>query len=172
MGSTPLTAPPSTRTPQLLRPITVVLAHDTRSRACDMVVDRVAAHLVGTGSRPCHVEEAGSLEAAWVALDRARKMRALEEVLVLPCLDLPPAPRGGVTVAGWARSLRLPAIMITHGRRWLPADASTAPIEILSPMADAAEVARILGLVIHPSSDGASIEAAPESFPGRPSWLG
>lgn len=165
-------APASVRTP---RAMTVLLAHDIRSRACDMLGDRVLARL-GASKGGCVLEEVGSLESAWVALDRARILH--EETLVLACLDLPPAPRAGATVAEWARSLGLPAITVAHGRRWLPAGSSGFELPVLSPSATAEEIERVLVAMVRRTAGGRlapnadAFEPPPESFPGRPSWLG
>jgi hypothetical protein len=162
---------PSNSSTQLARPWTLLWAHDAQSRACDLLLGELLRQ-ARQDRGPGHVEEIGSLEAAWVALDRAGGLvrsgaRQTEDVLVLVCLDLPPVPRGGMTVTGWARSLRMPAIMVTHGRRWLPPGAAT-DLPTLSPAASREEVARALAM----SAVDAAIESPPESFPGRPSWLG
>ncbi|NUP04689.1 MAG: hypothetical protein HOW73_01370 [Polyangiaceae bacterium] len=163
--------------------LTVLFAHDPGSSTCDALIERV-----GVAGQQLFVssslEELGSLEAAWVALDRAR--RSADTTLVLACLDLPPAPRAGATVAEWARSLKLPVVTVAHGRRWIPANRSgVALLPTLSPTADPEEIVRVLdatvakGLAVAASGPptvtalaDAGFEPAPESFPGRPSWLG
>ncbi|MBK6516377.1 MAG: hypothetical protein IPG04_20295 [Polyangiaceae bacterium] len=148
-----------------LMPLNLILAHDPRSSACDLLLERVARAVGG----PTVLDDVGSLEAAWVALDRAR--RAPGGALVLACLDLAPAPRAGATVAEWARSLKLPVVAVTRGARWLPVNrAGLSLISTLSPAADQAEVDRVvqalLGADLHETFD-----PPPESFPGRPSWV-
>lgn len=158
--------------PSFLQQQTVIWVHDTMSRACDLLIDRVLTAAADTsGGAPWHVEEIGSLEAAWVALDKIRRARQspeAEEVLVVTCLDLPPAPRAGGTVAAWARAIHLPVVLVTYGRRWLPIGGSSSPL--LSPSASSEEIVSVVDSVLLPS--GGRIEAPPESFPGRPSWLG
>ena len=169
--TTSIPSPPASR--RTGRSLTVVLAHDPRSRACDMLASHVlavAARLRGVAQ----LEEVGSLEAAWVTLDRARWAR--DDTLVLSCLDLPPVPRGAVTVMGWARSLRMPFLAVTHGRRWLPPGVDD--VTVLSPLAAPDDVERTVRALVPDPGAGRPergidvIEAPPESFPGRPSWLG
>lgn len=148
-----------------LLPLSLILAHDLRSSTCDLLVPRVQLAIGG----PSQLEEVGSLEAAWVALDRAR--RSPGGALVLSCLDLPPAPRAGATVAEWARSLKLPVLAVTRGTRWLPANrAGLSLLPTLSPQAEQGEVERVVqGLLRADLRE--SFDPPPESFPGRPSWV-
>lgn len=158
--------------PSLSQQPTLIWVHDTMSRSCDLLIDRMlTAAASASGGALWHVEEIGSLEAAWVALDKVRRARQspeAEEVLVVSCLDLPPAPKAGGIVNAWARAIHLPVVLVTYGRRWLPVGGSTSPL--LSPSASSDEIGSVVDSVL--LNNGLRIDAPPESFPGRPSWLG
>jgi len=121
----------------------------------------------GPGAELPQVDEIGSLEAAWEALDRAASQPG--STLVVACLDLGPAPRAGVTFASWAAALALPVVVVTHSRRWLEADSPVAGLPGLTPNATPDEIARAL---LQARSPKPSWFAPDEAFPSRPSWLG
>jgi len=166
--------------------LSLLLAHDQRSGACDHLIERVATiasaseRRLGLG-QSLHLEELGSLEAGWVALERAaRQSSPSQRALVLACLDLPPAPRAGATLATWATALALPVVVVAHSRRWLPLGESVlSTLPVLSPTADDAEIAAALSSALSSPTRGGFGPGAlgpalldPEEFPSRPSWLG
>lgn len=91
----------------------VLLAHDTRAATCDALVGSLELALP-------HLELvfASSVEDARVALDGTQ----FDAILV--CLDLPPAPAGGVRLGQLALTLGLPLVLVTRSLRWLPVDAA------------------------------------------------
>ena len=66
--------------------------------------------------------------------------------LVMVCLDLPPAPHGGVRLAQEILRQGLPVVLITRSLRWIPPGATTLhELPWLTPDADVIEVARAVG---------------------------
>lgn len=144
---------------------TILFGHDLRSRACDILIAKVS-RLAWPGQDP-QIEEIGSLEAAWEALDRVSPHPA--SALVVACLDFVPAPRAGITFASWAAALALPVLVVSHSRRWVGADSPVAGLVISSPNASSAELGHALELARAPKASSFSPD---EAFPSRPSWLG
>lgn len=189
-----MATPPSHPLPSLSPPThelsSVLFAHAPRSRACDLLMQRLAAVL---GARPSlQMDEVESLEAAWVAMDRAATdPETAGRLLVIASLDLPPVPRGAMRLAQWARALEMPIVLVAHGRRWLPPGLN---VPTLSPSASREEIEQVLEALegegpttgvrpagARPTSPGTGEpteaelllgeELPPESFPGRPSWF-
>lgn len=144
---------------------TILFGHDLRSRACDVLIAKVS-RLAWPGHEP-QIEEIGSLEAAWEALDRISPHPA--GALVVACLDFVPAPRAGITFASWAAALALPVLVVSHSRRWVGADSPVAGLAISSPNATTSELSHALELARAPRAPAFSPD---EAFPSRPSWLG
>ncbi len=144
---------------------TILFGHDVASRACDLLI----AKLGRSAFAPVEpqIEEIGSLEAAWEALDKLSPHPS--RALVVACLDLAPSPRAGVTFASWAAALALPVVVVTHSRRWVGADSPVAGLPLLNPNASSADLALALEQARAPKQ---SWFAPDEAFPSRPSWLG
>ncbi len=186
-----MATPPSHALPPISPPpheiSSVLFAHAPQSRACDLLMQRLAAVL---GARPSFtMDEVESLEAAWVAMDRAAvDPETAGRLLVIASLDLPPVPRGAMTICRWARSLEMPIVLVAHGRRWLPPGLD---VPSLSPSASREEVEQLLESLegegpstgvrptvrepgVSPPGETTLLlgdELPPESFPGRPSWF-
>lgn len=174
-------APISFRSSSLLgqAQLSLVLAHDLGSRACDHLIERVATIASSSERRrglrqSVHLDEVGSLEAGWQALDRAaRQTSPGSRALILACLDLPPAPRAGATLATWAISLGLPVVAVTHSRRWLPlGEGVLSSLPVLSPTADDLEIAAVVSAALSRAQRAAPRHDVDGPFPSRPSWLG
>jgi hypothetical protein len=144
---------------------TILVGHDVASRACDLLMARLARSAF-PGTEP-QIEEIASLEDAWEALDRLSPHPS--SALVVACLDLKPSPRAGVTFASWAAALALPVVVVTHSARWVGADSPVAGLPLLNPNASSAELAHALEQARSPKP---SWFAPDEAFPSRPSWLG
>lgn len=161
--------------PDSALPPTILFGHDLASRACDLLIARLARvafarnelQMLDAPSFPVEIEEIGSLEAAWEALDRLSPQPS--NALVVACLDFIPSPRAGVTFASWAAALALPVLVVSHSRRWVGVDSPVAGLPILSPNASTAELTHALD---HARSPKPSRFAPDEAFPSRPSWLG
>lgn len=152
-------------TPATAASPTILFGHDLRSRACDLLIAKVA-RIAFPGREP-QIEEIGSLEAAWEALDRVSPEPS--GALVVACLDFVPAPRAGITFASWAAALALPVLVVTHSRRWVGADSPVAGLAISSPNASTGELEHAIELARAPKASSFSPD---EAFPSRPSWLG
>ncbi len=148
-------------------PSQILLGHDPSSPLCDLVVGRLVRRIAAAARVMPSIEEVGSLEAGWEALDRAS--HAQLPPLVLACLDLVPAPRAGLSFAGWAAALALPVILISHGTRWVERDSAASELVQLSPLASDEEVGQALSRALVPR---AAYVPPDDAFPARPSWLG
>jgi hypothetical protein len=90
----------------------ILLARDSTSAACDGLV-----RAVRQAFPEVVMLDVGSFESAQASLGAEH----LE--LVLVCLDLPPAPTGGVRVARVALATGHPVVLVTRSLRWLPSEA-------------------------------------------------
>ncbi|MFO0553223.1 MAG: hypothetical protein U0271_32860 [Polyangiaceae bacterium] len=158
---------------------TVLWAHDLKSRGTDMVFAHILAaysRVAGDGPSRISAEEVGSLEGAWVALDKLWTSRSATGLrgLVVACLELPPAPRAAVTLARWAISTGVPVLIVAHGRRWIPDDGGLTHIPVVSPNASPSAVERAVLFAVGPEGTSLPVatEAIDESVMSRPSWLG
>jgi hypothetical protein len=119
----------------------LLLAHDVSTRTCDALA-------IGIHRAIGHVEivDASSLADARAALEVSR----FDACLV--CLDLPPAPRGGVRLARDLVAFGYPVVLVTRSLRWLPVDAvdlHAAPW--VTPEADALAVVRAIAKAVEQS---------------------
>lgn len=113
----------------------LLLAHDATSSACAPLLDAIEGALGNVD-----VSESSSIDDARVALHTA------PFDLVMVCLDLPPAPHGGVRLAQEVVRRRLPVILITRSLRWIPPGATSLhELPWITPDADLIEVARAVG---------------------------
>ena len=110
----------------------VLLAHDTNASACD--------HLIGTLNAALgsvEVCESSSVDDALLALDFGRFD------LSMICLDLPPAPRGGVRLAQQLIGADLPLILVTRSLWWIPSSAAALrALPWIAPDAAVTQVSR------------------------------
>jgi hypothetical protein len=121
----------------------LLLAHDATASTCDPLFDALEGAL-----GEVDVSESSSIDDARLAVrgsadDHPRGMRFH---LALVCLDLPPAPQGGVRLAKELVDRGLPVVLVTRSLRWIPPTAaSLRDLPWIPPDADAAAVSRAVG---------------------------
>jgi hypothetical protein len=117
----------------------VLLAHDATAATCNSLIDAVEAALGNVD-----VSESSSVEDARVALRLGPHDGAPRFHLAMVCLDLPPAPLGGVRLAQEILGKhRLPVILVTRSLRWIPAWAiALRDLPWVSPDASPEEIAQ------------------------------
>lgn len=115
-----------------LGPVRVLLAHDPSTRTCDALCEALRAAF----------GEVDICDAPSVAY--ARTVGHVQRFDVnLVCLDLPPAPVGGVRLAQDLARAGRPVVLVTRSLRWLPTSATEVrDLPWLTPEADSAAVAR------------------------------
>ena len=108
----------------------VLLAHDGRLGTCDRLLEVIAETM----------EDVQILDAP--SVDAARDiLRRTPVDVCFVCLDLPPAPSGGIRFAQELVRAGCPQILVTRSLRWLPRTA--AELKVLpwvTPEADAIDV--------------------------------
>jgi hypothetical protein len=120
---------------RLARRWRLLLAHDATATTCDPLVDAIEGALGNVD-----INESSSVDDARVALHTAR----FDVCLV--CLDLPPAPLGGVKLAQEVMRHGVPVVLVTRSLRWIPPSAAKLrEVPWVSPDAAASEVARAVG---------------------------
>jgi hypothetical protein len=133
----------------------VLLAHDARSATCDRLIEALPSALGDV-----ELIDASSVEDARVSL------HACAVDLCLVCLDLPPAPVGGVKLAADIHAYGPPLVLVTRSQRWLPADASSLRrVPWITPEAPLTALSKALIAALDPSGRRASlseIEQAPD----------
>ncbi len=108
----------------------LLLAHDATAATCDPLAFAVEAALGNVD-----ITDASSADDARAALQAGR----FDVCLV--CLDLQPAPLGGVRLAQEVLAEGLPVVLITRSLRWIPASAGALrELPWIPPDASAAEV--------------------------------
>jgi hypothetical protein len=113
----------------------LLLAHDATASTCDPLIDAIEGALGNVD-----VSESSSVDDARVALQTSRFD------LALVCLDLPPAPLGGVRLTQEFLGEGLPVVLVTRSLRWIPPTASALrELPWIPPDADAAQVSRAVG---------------------------
>jgi hypothetical protein len=133
----------------------LLLAHDVSTRTCDALasgVHRAIGHV--------EIVDASSLADARSALEVSR----FDACMV--CLDLPPAPRGGVRLARELVAFGYPVVLITRSLRWLPVDAvdlHAAPW--VTPEADPLAVVRAIAKAVERSPAHAAALASSQEEP-------
>ena len=159
---------------RVMRRWRLLLAHDASASTCDSLIDAIDSALVNVD-----LNESSSVDDARVALhtayeggtghDGRPKLRAPKEPhrfhLCMVCLDLPPAPLGGVRLAQECLREGLPVILVTRSLRWVPASATALrALPWIQPDASAAEVSRAVG-------EAMATLAAPHDEGARLSWV-
>lgn len=124
-------APSGTR---LHRRWRILLAHDSAASTCDALFG-VIEDVLGD----VEIVDASSMEDArmWI--------RQGDIDVAMVCLDLAPAPIGGVRLAKEIHTDGPPVILVTRSQRWLPADAgSLRLVPWVTPEATGADVTRAI----------------------------
>lgn len=112
----------------------VLLAHDGKLSTCDRLLGVIAEAMADV-----QIIDAPSADAARDVLRRT----PVDVCFV--CLDLPPAPSGGIRFAQELVRVGCPLVLVTRSLRWLPRTA--AELKVLpwvAPEADAHDVVRAL----------------------------
>jgi hypothetical protein len=162
----------------------LLLAHDATASTCAPLIDAIGLAL---GS--VDINESSSIDDARVALHTAnegglshdgasvgdpRPKRAstvgppVEPCfdLAMVCLDLPPAPLGGVRLAQEFVRAGLPVVLVTRSLRWIPASAvALRDLPWVTPDATAAEVAYAVAEALTDGAEGHMARAPSESRP-------
>lgn len=160
---------------RLARRWRLLLAHDATAATCNSLLDAIEG---GLGN--VDIYESSSVDDARDALRHSMvdaDLFAIEAAASLParfdvclvCLDLPPAPAGGVRLAQELVRQGLPVVLITRSLRWIPPTAAALrELPWISPDATETEVARAVGEavasvgIVADSSWPASAQAAGE----------
>jgi hypothetical protein len=112
----------------------VLIAHDAMASTCDAIASGLEGVL-----RDVELVDASSIEAALATLS------TMTIDVCLVCLDLPPAPVGGVRLAQEAIREGRPVVLVTRSLRWLPPDATDLRgIPWVTPEARPEEVAEAM----------------------------
>lgn len=124
---------------RLVRRWRVLLAHDATAATCAPLLHAISAALGNV-----EVSESSSVDDARVALhiDPGWPQGPRFDVCMV-CLDLQPAPLGGVRLAQQIQKMRLPLVLVTRSLRWIPPSASgLSSLPWVAPEATADEVSR------------------------------
>jgi hypothetical protein len=142
---------------RLARRWRLLLAHDATATTCDPLLDSIEDALGNVD-----VYQAPSVDDARDVLrSSAAETDAPRFDVAMICLDLPPAPTGGVRLAAEMRRDGLPVVLITRSLRWIPPSANALrELPWVTPDAGAGDVARAIGEAV--ASMGV---AADESWP-------
>jgi hypothetical protein len=140
----------------------VLLAHDARAATCDGLYDALTSAL-----GEVEIVDVASVEAARSVLHAARAGKASPSARIdvcLVCLDLPPAPLGGVRLAQSVfapGSGGPPLVLVTRSQRWLPADASELlRVPWVAPDADPALLSAAIVAALGPQGRAPVAEVA------------
>jgi hypothetical protein len=117
---------------RLVRPWRLMVAHDESASTCGLLIDALDGAL---GS--VDVTESSSVE------DALQTTSSVRFDVALVCLDLPPAPTGGVRLAEALLKQNVPVVLVTRSLRWIPSSAVTLrDVPWVAPDADPRDVAR------------------------------
>jgi len=132
------TSSTTSRSQRTARQWRMLLAHDATASTCDGLVSAL-----GEAFEDLEIVDASSVDDARATLARSR----FDACLI--CLDLPPAPSGGVRLAQTAlrdarnNEPRTPVVLVTRSLRWLPANATELrTLPWVTPDAEPGELAK------------------------------
>ncbi len=142
---------------RLVRRWKVLLAHDATAATCNLLLDAIGGALGNVD-----VAESSSVDHALTTAQPGR----YEVALV--CLDLPPAPLGGVRLAEALVARGLPVILVTRSLRWIPEGAvSLRDLPWIPPDADVGDVSRAVREAMSAlARPPATLPPAPRSYAG------
>lgn len=134
---------------RLARRWRLLLAHDATASTCDPLIDAIEGALGNVDIyESASVDDARDVLRSSVADHDApfgHDVGARFDLCMI-CLDLPPAPTGGVRLAQEMRRHGLPVVLITRSLRWIPPSAAALrELPWVPPDATQAEVARAVG---------------------------
>lgn len=136
----------------------LLLAHDATASTCNPLLDSIGAAL-----GEVDISESSSVDDALLSVGLSvggsfdvgyRDAPANDHLDVAPqrfhlalvCLDLPPAPLGGVRLAQALLERGVPVILVTRSLRWIPPSATSLHgLPWIPPDAGTAEVSRAVG---------------------------
>jgi len=137
----------------------LLLAHDASAATCDPLVQVIESALGAVD-----LTDASSIDDARVAT------HSVDFHVALICLDLPPAPVGGVRLAQELLALDVPVVLVTRSLRWIPQNApGLRELPWIPPDAGTAEVGQAIVAAMgrFPRLDfGARASALPALPPG------
>jgi hypothetical protein len=148
----------------------LLLAHDATASTCDPLLDALEGAL-----GEVDVSESSSIDDARLAVRGAADddPRGARFHLALVCLDLPPAPLGGVRLAKELVDRGLPVVLVTRSLRWIPPTAAALrDLPWIPPDAGPTEVSRAIGEAMAGQGAGRArpTELAEIMRRSRPSW--
>jgi hypothetical protein len=124
----------------------LLLAHDATASTCDPLIDAIEGAL-----GQVDVNESSSVDDARVARETSHFD------LALVCLDLHPAPLGGVRLAQELLAGGLPVVLVTRSLRWIPPTAAALrELPWIPPDATVADVSRAVVAAMGPHAPRAS----------------
>lgn len=139
----------------------LLLAHDASSSTCDPL-----ALVIESALGAVDITDASSVDDARVALF------SVDFHIALVCLDLSPAPVGGVRLAQEVLALDVPVVLVTRSLRWIPQSAvALRELPWVAPDAGQAEVGQAIveAMARFPSVD---LGARASSMPSLPmAWV-
>jgi hypothetical protein len=113
----------------------LLFAHDATASTCDLLIDAIEGALGNVD-----VNESSSMD------DARDAVRTVRFDLAMVCLDLPPAPLGGVRLAQEFLDEGLPVVLVTRSLRWIPPSAAALhELAWVPPDAGAEDVSRAVG---------------------------
>jgi hypothetical protein len=132
----------------------VLLAHVASASTCDLLLDAIEGALGNVD-----VTESSSVDDARLAT------RRVPHDIVMVCLDLPPAPMGGVRLAEELVARGVPVVLVTRSLRWIPPSAlALREVPWIPPDADVTDVSRAVHAAIANAIAGRD---TPEAAPRR-----
>lgn len=121
----------------------LLFAHDAFTTTCDRLIEviQVALADVDLSESPSGDDARDALRIS--VLDTEAPVSSARFDLGMVCLDLPPAPHGGVKLGQHMLQVGLPVVLVTRSLRWIPPSASALrEVPWVSPDAGPAEVTR------------------------------
>jgi hypothetical protein len=138
----------------------VLLAHDATAATCDALVSAIER-----APKNLDLTDASSVDDARLALQTGIFH------IGLVCLDLPPAPLGGVRLAEEILAQGVPVVLVTRSLRWVPHGATRLrELPWLAPDAPPAAVARALSQALSAYDDDEAPLSAPRRAGSSP-WI-
>lgn len=140
----------------------LLLAHDASASTCNALVDSIEGALghVDVYESSSVDDARDSLRTSLTDAEAPWAMEGPRFDLCMVCLDLPPAPAGGVRLAQELSRRGLPVVLITRSLRWIPASAAALrELPWIPPDASVEEVSRAVGDAM--AASGASFGEMP-----------
>jgi hypothetical protein len=148
----------------------LLLAHDATASTCDPLLDALEGAL-----GEVDVSESSSIDDARLAIRGSGDDDPMGARfhLALVCLDLPPAPLGGVRLAKELVERGLPVVLVTRSLRWIPPTAAALrDLPWIPPDADPVAVSRAVAEAMagQGAARAAHGELAQIMRRSKPSW--